>query len=156
MSMKLKGFTLIELLVVIAIIGVLATVVVGAVNSARVKGADATVKSNLQALRVESELWYDSNSSYGTDLTGSCPTAFVASSAPNFLAGSQPAQNAMLAAARAGGSSASTAAALTCRIGSTGTAWAVSAPLKTTGQHWCIDSSGNSKQTTAAVAATSC
>ena len=65
---KNKGFTLIELLVVIAIIGILSSVVLASLNSARNKGADAAVKSNLSNIRAQAELYYDSNSNrYNAD-----------------------------------------------------------------------------------------
>ena len=63
-----KGFTLIELLVVIAIIGVLASVVLASLNSARTKGQIAAIKSNLKNMIVQAELSYDDTGSY----SGSC------------------------------------------------------------------------------------
>jgi prepilin-type N-terminal cleavage/methylation domain-containing protein len=64
---KTKGFTLIELLVVIAIIGILSSVVLASLSTARNKGADAAIKSGLNNMRAQAELYYDNNSSsYGT------------------------------------------------------------------------------------------
>lgn len=60
-----RGFTLIELLVVVAIIGILTSVVLGSLNTARNKSQDASVKSNLASARAQAELFHDVNySSY--------------------------------------------------------------------------------------------
>lgn len=68
-----RGFTLIELLVVIAIIGILASVVLASLNSARDSGQDAANKSNLNNARAQAELYFDGNdNSYvGVCTTGS-------------------------------------------------------------------------------------
>ncbi len=57
-----RGFTLIELLVVIAIIGILSSVVLASLNSARSKGRDARRVSDLKQLQLALELYYDANS----------------------------------------------------------------------------------------------
>lgn len=57
------GFTLIELLVVISIIGLLSSIVLTSVNSARAKARDARRKSDLRTISLALELYYDK---YGT------------------------------------------------------------------------------------------
>ncbi len=57
-----QGFTLIELLVVIAIIGILASVILASLSSARSKGRDAKRIADLKQIQLALELYYDSNS----------------------------------------------------------------------------------------------
>ncbi len=55
-----RGFTLIELLVVIAIIGMLSSVVLASLNSARKKSRDARRASDLKQIQTALELYFDS------------------------------------------------------------------------------------------------
>jgi len=66
---KNKGFTLIELLVVIAIIGILASVVLASLNSARKKSRDARRIADTKQLQLALELYFDANSSYPATLS---------------------------------------------------------------------------------------
>jgi prepilin-type N-terminal cleavage/methylation domain-containing protein len=59
-----KGFTLIELLVVIAIIGLLSSVVLASLNSARAKSRDAKRISDLAQIRIALELYFDDKGYY--------------------------------------------------------------------------------------------
>jgi|CXWL01.1.fsa_nt_gi general secretion pathway protein G len=60
-----RGFTLIELLVVIAIIGVLSSVVLASLNSAKNKANDAKRATDLTAVRTALELYAtDNNNTY--------------------------------------------------------------------------------------------
>jgi prepilin-type N-terminal cleavage/methylation domain-containing protein len=63
-----RAFTLIELLVVIAIIGILATVVIASLNSARTKGRHAAIKSNLRNAVSQANIYFNENGTY----TGLC------------------------------------------------------------------------------------
>ncbi len=117
-----RGFTLIELLVVIAIIGILASVVLASLNSARAKGADAAIKSNINSARAQAELFYDSQSpaSYTNVCTGTGGIAPMHDAAANVAGG---------------------AGYVAC--GSSATAWAMKARLvSNTGQFYCVDSTG--------------
>lgn len=69
------GFTLIELLVVIAIIGILSSVVLASLNSARKKGRDSRRISDVKQIQLALELYYDANGAYPTTLgsTSSSP-----------------------------------------------------------------------------------
>jgi prepilin-type N-terminal cleavage/methylation domain-containing protein len=60
-----KGFTLIELLVVIAIIGLLASVILLALNGARAKARDATRLSDMTEMATAMELYYNNNGTTG-------------------------------------------------------------------------------------------
>ncbi len=59
-----KGFTLIELLVVVAIIGILSSVVLASLNSAREKGKIATIKSTLKQLYNQAQMNFTENGSF--------------------------------------------------------------------------------------------
>jgi len=131
-----EGFTLIELLVVIAIIGILSSVVLASLNTARGKGADANIKSNLSNVRAQAEILYDTAGSY----TGLCTDPTVSGMTAS-------------AASALGGSvvntlgTVGTAATVVCHLALSNQAYAVASALKSnTANSWCVDSTGNSKQ----------
>jgi len=62
--MKRKGFTLIELLVVIAIIGLLSTLAVVSLNSARGKARDAQRVSDVKQISTALEIFFASEDTY--------------------------------------------------------------------------------------------
>ncbi|MCH8050209.1 type II secretion system protein [Patescibacteria group bacterium] len=64
---KKGGFTLIELLVVIAIIGILSSVVLASLNTARQKARDARRISDLGQVQLALELYFDSCTQYPPD-----------------------------------------------------------------------------------------
>lgn len=61
---KQKGFTLIELLVVISIIGLLASIVLVSLNSARAKARDVKRLSELRQVQTALELYFSDHDSY--------------------------------------------------------------------------------------------
>lgn len=70
---KTRGFTLIELLVVIAIIGILSSVVLASLNTARTKARDAQRMQTVKSLKTAIELYATTNGvypQYGSEGTG--------------------------------------------------------------------------------------
>ena len=134
-----RGFTLIELLVVIAIIGILSSVVLASLNTARNKGADAAVKSNLANARAEAELFYDSQTS--PTYTGVCSTTTANAIGDNVQAAATAAGAGTMAVGAAG-----TTANAVCNTDGTG--WAAQVMLKsvTGGAVYCVDSKGAATQ----------
>lgn len=136
-----RGFTLIELLVVIAIIGILSSVVLASLNSARSKGNDAAIKSNLNNTRAQAAIYYDTPQNYGTvadDAVATNATCSLASTVFDPAATNNI--NGMVVAAQA----AAGVNAL-CSYGANGATWAAYVPLKTpaSGKNgWCVDSNG--------------
>lgn len=122
MKTKNNGFTLIELLVVVAIIGILSSVVLSQLNTARSRGADAAVKSNLNNMRSYAESQFDNGIN---GFQGVCA-----------LGKMTELQNAATAAGGNGGS-----------CNSSPTIWVAWAGLKLTPANaWCVDNTGASKQ----------
>jgi prepilin-type N-terminal cleavage/methylation domain-containing protein len=133
---RTSGFTLIELLVVIAIIGILSSVVLASLNTARGKGADAAIKSNLAGIRAQSEILYDTNGSY----TGLCTNANVVAAIDAAKSAAGVTAATVTALATAG-----TQTTAVCHLAADNGSWAISVPMRsTTGNSWCVDSTGSS------------
>ena len=141
-----KGFTLIELLVVIAIIGILSSVVLASLNTARGKGADSAIKANLANIRAQAEIVYDTDGDYD----GVCADATILGA----IASAKSAAG-ITAATGALGTAGSATVAVCHTAAAPSGSWAVGVPLKTDNANsWCVDSSGASKQLTAHLADT--
>ncbi len=139
-SFKL-GFTLIELLVVVAIVGILASITLGYLDSAKKKGDDTAVKSNLATMRSVAEIFFLDNLNSYLPAGGS---TFSIATCPSYNPSgtSMLSKDKVIAAAiaeavyRGNGSSCYNSANI----------WAVAVGLKLTpNTSWCVDVAGTAK-----------
>lgn len=147
--MNKKGFTLIELLVVVAIIGVLASVVLASLNTARTKGADSAIKSQLANTRAQAEMFYDGGSS---TYEGVCALTGTNVIGPMVNAAERSYKNGTTSYADATASAWDSG-----QCHDSASAWAAEVPLKASASGsiiaWCVDSTGAARQVTSALAA---
>jgi prepilin-type N-terminal cleavage/methylation domain-containing protein len=152
MKMNLKrGFTLIELLVVVAIIGILASVVLASLNSARTKGSDAAIKSALANARAQAELFYDTGQTY----EGVCAASGTNVVGPLILNAAQKlATSATVGLDAQAWVAGNTGVAGNAVCHDSATGWAAYVGLKSSATDgWCVDYNGLSQQQTTAMAA---
>lgn len=118
----------------IAIIGILSVVVLASLNTARTKGNDAAIQSDLSTIQVQAEIYYGGigSNSYGRNMYGSATTCTKGMFSNGVIS------EAIVAADNANGPG-------NVYCFANGFSYLVQADLASDGS-WCIDSSGTAKK----------
>lgn len=140
-----RGFTLIELLVVIAVVGLLSSIILASLTSARNKSINSTIINNMQSVRSTAELYYDNhNNSYGLPVPVNGSGVDGSPCGLNLLSGTLFSDPKVIEAVNASLALTQGAVPLNqaiCGIGPNGQTWSLSVPLRPNG-FWCVASVG--------------
>jgi type IV pilus assembly protein PilA len=140
MKKTTQGFTLIELLVVIAIIGILSSIVIASLNSARTKGAVAAAKGQLAQLRTQAENYYDNNGGYATTAVTATTTSVGCTTATSTML-VDPTIRTQLTQI---GTNTASPTSMACGISADRQKFHVVVALKDN-TYWCVDNQGANK-----------
>ncbi len=136
-----NGFSLIELMVVVAVIALLSALSMQYLGSAKKRGDDTAVKTNLATVRAVSEIFFlENGNSYlpsgGSNFSlATCPV--YNASGVNMLSVSKPVADSIAEATKRGIGNA---------CANSSARWAVAVGLKEVpGSSWCVDAEGAAK-----------
>jgi len=150
---KNRGFTLIELLVVIAIIGILASVVLASLNSARTKANEAAIIAQVEEVQKQAALYDLSHGAFGTVNRGDDDDAACSggSTMNDTMFGANALDSSVITLTQAAAEIAPSRSFCVVRIATRSYAYAAhleGIASNASGRAWCVDSSGNSKEIT--------
>lgn len=150
-----RGFTLIELLVVIAIIGILSSVVLVSLNTARSRSKDTRIVSDVQQTRTLLESGYD-GAKY-PDLKQSAGTGAQTAVAGALLSTGPNNNNLTTLATDATNQGGALTYVVTTTATDVTTAYAIYGKLASDAtKYFCIDSTGKTNPTASAATAITC
>ena len=134
-----------------AIIGILASVVLASLNTARSKGSDAAIKASLTNARAQAELFYDPTGTYDAVCTAGTNniSPMIDGAAKRLSSSNTVGADAVAFSYNASGG----AGSAVCHDAAGG--WAAIVSLKgptTASAGWCVDSTGAAKESTSLAA----